>query len=58
MPTTDQKRFMQMAIDLSEKAVDGKKGGPFGAVIVRKGKIIGSSGNCVFKDTDPSPMQK
>ncbi len=54
MPTTDQKRFMQMAIDLSEQAVDGKKGGPFGAVIIREGKIVGSSGNCVFKDTDPT----
>lgn len=54
MSTTDQKRFMQMAIDLSEQAVDGKKGGPFGAVIIREGKIIGSSGNCVFKNTDPT----
>ena len=54
MLTADQKRFMQMAIDLSEQAVDGKKGGPFGAVITREGKIIGSSGNCVFKDTDPT----
>ena len=54
MPTTDQKRFMQKAIDLSEESVDGKKGGPCGAVIVREGKIIGSSGNCVFKDTDPT----
>ena len=54
MPTTDQKRFMQMAIDLSEQSIDGKKGGPFGAIIVREGKIIGSSGNCVFKDTDPT----
>lgn len=54
MSTADQKRFMQMAIDLSEQAVDGKKGGPFGAVIIREGKIIGSSGNCVFKNTDPT----
>ena len=54
MSSADQKRFMQMAIDLSEQAVDGKKGGPFGAVITRKGKIIGSSGNCVFKNTDPT----
>jgi guanine deaminase len=54
MATYDQKRFMQMAIDLSEQAVDGKKGGPFGAVIVRQGRIIGSSGNCVFKNTDPT----
>lgn len=54
MKVSDQKRFMQMAIDLSEQSVDGKKGGPFGAIIVREGKIIGSSGNCVFKDTDPT----
>lgn len=54
MSTPDQKRFMQMAIDLAEQANDGKKGGPFGAVIVREGKIIGSSGNCVFKHTDPT----
>lgn len=54
MATANQKRFMQMAIDLSEQAVDGKKGGPFGAVIIREGKMIGSSGNCVFKNTDPT----
>lgn len=50
----DQKRFMQMAIDLSEQAVDSKKGGPFGAIITREGKIIGSSGNHVLELTDPT----
>ena len=45
---------MQMAIDLSEQAVDSKKGGPFGAVIIREGKIIGSSGNHVLELTDPT----
>ncbi len=52
--TTEHKRFMQMAIDLSEQALDSKKGGPFGAVITREGKIIGSSGNQVLELTDPT----
>lgn len=52
--TSDQKRFMQMAIDLSEQAIDAKKGGPFGAVITREGKVVGSSGNHVLKHTDPT----
>ena len=43
-----------MAIDLSEQALDSRKGGPFGAVITREGKIIGSSGNQVLKLTDPT----
>jgi guanine deaminase len=50
----DRKRFMQMAIDLSEQAVDCGKGGPFGAIIVNGDIISGSSGNCVFKNTDPT----
>lgn len=54
MATADQKRYMQMAVDLSEQSADAKKGGPFGAVIVREGKIVGSSGNCVMKHTDPT----
>lgn len=42
-----------MAIDLSQYALDSKTGGPFGAIIVKNGNIIGSAGNCVFRDTDP-----
>lgn len=53
MLAAQHKRFMQMAIDLSEQAIDGKKGGPFGAVIVKEDTIVGSSGNCVFKNIDP-----
>ena len=48
------KRFMQMAIDLSEQALDAGKGGPFGAIIVKGDRIVGSSGNCVFRHTDPT----
>lgn len=45
--------YMQMAIELSEQALLSGRGGPFGAVIVRDGQVIGSSGNCVFQNTDP-----
>jgi guanine deaminase len=50
----DRKRFMQMAVDLAEQALDAGKGGPFGAIVVRGTRIVGSSGNCVFKKTDPT----
>jgi guanine deaminase len=50
----DRARFMQMAVDLSQYALDSKSGGPFGAIIVKNGKIIGSSGNQVMKNCDPT----
>ena len=43
-----------MAVDLSQYALDSKCGGPFGAIIVKKGKIVGSSGNKVFTNCDPT----
>ena len=36
-----RKKFMMRAIALSSKAVRTNQGGPFGAVVVRKGKIVG-----------------
>jgi guanine deaminase len=54
VPAADRKRFMQMAVDLAEQALDAGKGGPFGAIVVRGTRIAGSSGNCVFKHTDPT----
>jgi tRNA(Arg) A34 adenosine deaminase TadA len=50
----DRKRFMQMAVDLAEQTLDAGKGGPFGALVVRGTRNVGSSGNCVFKHTDPT----
>src|ERR1700749_3070340 len=50
----DRKRFMQMAVDLAEQTLDAGKGGPFGAIVVRVTRIVVSSGNCVFKHTDPT----
>jgi tRNA(Arg) A34 adenosine deaminase TadA len=45
----DRKRFMQMAKDLAELALDAGKGGPFGAIVVRGTRSVGNSGNFVFK---------
>lgn len=47
------RKFMKMAIQLSELNVkDG--GGPFGAVVVKDGKVVASSSNSVTRDNDPT----
>lgn len=46
--------FMDVAIDLSDDNFDKKYGGPFGACIVKDGKIIGKGLNRVIKDIDPT----
>lgn len=47
-------RFMRRAIALSEEAVENKQGGPFGALVVRNGKIIGEGNNSVTTSIDPT----
>ena len=46
--------FMEKAIELSEENFDKNYGGPFGACIVKDGKIIGKGINRVIKDNDPT----
>ena len=46
-------KFMRKAIALSGRSVD-KGGGPFGAVIVKDGKIIASASNQVTLNNDPT----
>ncbi len=46
--------FMREAIALSEKNIETFKGGPFGAVIVKDGKVIAAEANTVHKDNDPT----
>lgn len=46
--------FMSRAIELACMGVAGGHGGPFGAVIVRDGKIIGEGHNRVLSATDPT----
>lgn len=45
--------FLNQAIDLACDNVENG-GGPFGAIVVRDGKIIGASGNRVSPDLDPT----
>lgn len=48
-----QKDYMRRAIELSKESV-ANGGGPFGAVIVKDGKIIAESSNSVTIDNDPT----
>ena len=51
--TTQDKQFMRQAIDLSiENVANG--GGPFGAVIVREGKVVATGVNRVTANNDPT----
>ncbi len=51
--TEQDRSFMAEAVRLSAESVK-KGGGPFGAVIVKDGKIIAGSSNSVTIDTDPT----
>lgn len=46
--------FMKKAIDLSKSNLKTNDGGPFGACVVKDGKIIGKGSNQVLKSNDPT----
>ncbi len=46
--------FLQQAIDLAVDNVKMHNGGPYGAVIVKQGKVIAASGNRVTANIDPT----
>ncbi len=46
--------FIQQAIQLAKTGMQQGSGGPFGAVIVKDGKIIGQSYNKVYEAIDPT----
>lgn len=50
----NKKQYIEEAIKLSFKGMRQGKGGPFGAVIVKDGKIIGKSCNKVLSKKDPT----
>lgn len=50
----DNKEFMQKAIELSIDNVKSGNGGPFGAVVVKDGKIIAQGANSVTSHNDPT----
>ena len=49
-----KEEFMDVAIDLSDDNFEKNYGGPFGACVVKDGKIIGKGINRVIKNCDPT----
>ena len=47
-------KFMREAVRLSLVQMRAGRGGPFGAVVVRKGKIVGRGFNLVTSTNDPT----
>lgn len=54
MTTDNKNNYMLEAIKKAEENIITGKGGPFGAVVVKDGKIIASVGNCVTSTNDPT----
>lgn len=46
--------FMQQAIALSQQGMDNNEGGPFGAIVVRAGQVVGVGNNRVTSTQDPT----
>lgn len=51
---TMQEKWMRRAIDMGRKGMNQGAGGPFGAVVVRDGEIIGEGWNRVVSSLDPT----
>jgi tRNA(Arg) A34 adenosine deaminase TadA len=54
MKSPNRETFMQEAIRLSLEMMRAGKGGPFGAVVVRDGEIVGRGWNQVTSTNDPT----
>ncbi len=48
------KHFIQLAIQLASDGVVNGNGGPFGAIVVKDGQVIGQGSNCVTSSFDPT----
>lgn len=52
--TEEDEKFMRRAIELAQSGMNQGAGGPFGAVIVRGGAIVGEGFNRVTSTNDPT----
>ncbi len=52
--TEKDEYFMRWAISLAQKGIDSNSGGPFGAVVVKEGEIVGEGCNQVTSTNDPT----
>ncbi len=48
------KKYLEIAIQLSKKGMKGGKGGPFGCVVVRGDEVVGEGCNKVTSSNDPT----
>ncbi len=46
--------FLRMAIELARQGMNNNEGGPFGALVVKDGQIIGRGNNRVTSSNDPT----
>lgn len=47
-------QYMEQALDLARRGMREGLGGPFGALVVKEGQVIGSGCNRVLADMDPT----
>ena len=47
-------KYMKIADDLARNNLRTNAGGPFGACVVRNGKVVGKGSNNVLKNNDPT----
>ncbi|MGI6320341.1 MAG: nucleoside deaminase [Bacteroidales bacterium] len=52
--STEDKKFLQIAIDLAVENAQSGQGGPFGAIVVKNGEIIATGSNIVTVVNDPT----
>ncbi|MBT6177147.1 MAG: nucleoside deaminase [Deltaproteobacteria bacterium] len=50
----DDSKYLAEAIRLAQEGASSNRGGPFGAIIVKDGKIIGKGNNGVTSTNDPT----
>ena len=52
--TDEDIKFMRMAIQLARQGMEQNDGGPFGAIVVKDGAVIGKGNNQVTSHSDPT----
>ena len=52
--TEQDEKFMRRAIELANRGMETGAGGPFGAVVVKNGEIVGEGCNQVTSTNDPT----
>jgi tRNA(Arg) A34 adenosine deaminase TadA len=52
--TEQDEKFMRRAIELAQNGMNAGDGGPFGAIVVKDGEIVGEGCNRVTSTNDPT----